>query len=294
MSADTLSLILRRLKPSAGVFVHASYRGAWAVDTSGQRMATFHLIQRGNSWLHMAGAEPRALQPGDLLVLPRDAEHVVSSSADAPDPEDVNTAEPVPTNAAESLMLCGFFEFQGRAVWPLLDALPEAVIVAHDDPQTKRLIDLIVVELEAEPPGTEATLEWYASALFVQVLRAAMQAGWCEGLLGAIADPQISKALAAIHETPDRPWTLQDLAARAGLGRTAFAERFRELTGVTPANYLVQWRMQLATDLLTSTDESMLAIAEAVGYDSEPAFRKAFRRETGRPPGEVRRAAPEI
>ncbi len=148
--------------------------------------------------------------------------------------------------------------------------------------------------LEAEPPGTEATLEWYASALFVQVLRAAMQAGWCEGLLGAIADPQISKALAAIHETPARPWTLQDLAARAGLGRTAFAERFRELTGVTPANYLVQWRMQLATDLLTSTDESMLAIAEAVGYDSEPAFRKAFRRETGRPPGEVRRAAPEI
>ncbi|MEM9622006.1 MAG: AraC family transcriptional regulator [Pseudomonadota bacterium] len=291
MSTDTLSLILRRLKPSAGVFVHASFRGAWAVDTSGQRMATFHLIQRGNSWLHMHGREPRALHPGDLLVLPRDAEHIVSSSAEVPDPQQVNSAEGVATEDADNLMLCGFFEFQGRAAWPLLDALPDAVVIDRQDPHTRRLIELIIVELEGAPPGTQATLEVYAIALFVQVLRAAMEGGWCEGLLGALADVQIAKALAAIHENPATPWSLQDLAARAGLGRTAFAQRFRDLTGVTPANYLSQWRMQVATDLLTGTDDSILAIAEAVGYDSEPAFRKAFRRETGRPPGEVRRGS---
>ena len=127
MPADALTAILRRLRLRAGIFAHARYCAPWSVDTSGQRMAPFHLIQAGSCWLHMADAEPRQLSPGDLVVLPRDGAHVLSSSADAPDPAGVNRAQPAQDQPPDNVMLCGYFEFAGRAAWPILDTLPAAI-----------------------------------------------------------------------------------------------------------------------------------------------------------------------
>ena len=128
MPTDALTAILRRLRLRAGIFVHARYCAPWSVDTSGQRMAPFHLIQEGNCWLHMADAEPRELRPGDLVVLPRDEVHVMSSGADAPDPASVNLARPAQDQPPDNVMLCGYFEFAGRTAWPILDTLPAAVV----------------------------------------------------------------------------------------------------------------------------------------------------------------------
>ncbi len=287
---DCLSTVLSQLRLSAGVFVHARFCGRWAVDTSGQRMATFHLIEHGDCWLHVPDQAPRALAAGDLVVFPRDGAHVVSATADAPAAEEVNAApqagpEEVPDNA----MLCGYFEFQGTALLPLLDGLPDAIVIEVDNRYTRPLIQLLMRELTDNAPGADAVIDFYAHALFVQALRAVSDGAMDQGLVAALRDPALARALAAMHTSPGERWTLEGLAALAHLGRTAFAERFRRLVGVSPMRYLQRWRLQIAAEKLRSTRLSMAAIAEEIGYDSEVAFRKAFRREMGITPGRLRR-----
>ena len=287
--ADALTAILRRLRLRAGIFVHAKYCVPWSVDTSGQRMATFHLIEAGRCWLHMAHGSPRELSPGDLVVFPRDAAHVVSSAVDEPDQAMVNEAPPAVDSPPDHVMLCGYFEFSGRAAWPILDTLPEAVVVKRGTPETDHLIELIIAELGSAGLGSDAVLEFYAHALFVQVLRAAATEGFPTGVLAALSDERIGRSLAVVHTAPGDSWTLERLAATAAMSRTTFAERFKELVGESPMRYLQLWRLQVAADLLATTRQSVAAIAERSGYESEAAFRKAFRREMGVTPGQARK-----
>ena len=289
MPADALTAILRRLRLRAGIFVHARYCAPWSVDTSGQRMAPFHLIQEGSCWLHMADAEPRELSPGDLVVFPRDGAHVLSSSDDAPDPASVNRVRPAQDQPPDNVMLCGYFEFAGRAAWPILDTLPAAVVVKRGTPETDNLIALIIAELGSEGLGSDAVIEFYAHALFVQVLRAAAAQGFPTGVLAALSDDRIGRSLAALHTAPEDGWTLERLAATAAMSRTTFAQRFKELVSESPMRYLQRWRLQVAADLLATTRESVAAIAERSGYESEAAFRKAFRKEMGTTPGQARK-----
>ena len=289
MDSDALTTILRRLRLRAGVFVHAKYCGRWAVDTSGHRMATFHLIEAGRCWLHLPDAEPRSLAPGDLVVFPRDSAHVVSSSAEAPDPATVNLAQPAEDEPPDNVMLCGYFEFSGRAAWPILDTLPPAVVLERGTPETDRLIELIIAELRSPGLGSDAVVEFYAHVLFVQVLRAAAAEGFPAGVLAALGDDRIGRSLAALHNTPEQPWTLERLANRAAMSRTTFAQQFKALVGESPMRYLQLWRLQVAADLLAATRESVAAIAERSGYESEAAFRKAFRKEMGMTPAQVRK-----
>ncbi len=287
---DCLSTVITQMRLSAGVFVHARFCGRWAVDTSGQRMATFHLIEHGACWLHVPGETPRPLAAGDLVVFPRDGAHVVSDAAERPADVDIN-ATPMagPGETPDSAMLCGYFEFQGAALVPLLHGLPDAIVISVDNPYTQPLIQLLMRELADDAPGAEAVIEFYAHALFVQTLRAVGDGRLDQGLVAALRDPALARALAAIHSTPGERWTLTRLAALAHLGRTAFAERFRRFVGVPPMRYLQRWRLQLAAEQLKSTRRSMAAIAEEVGYASEVAFRKAFKREMDIAPGRLRR-----
>ena len=133
-------------------------------------------------------------------------------------------------------------------------------------------------------------LEFLAQALFVQVLRAAVDSGVDVGLLAALGDPRIGPTLASIHAAPDKCWSLEDFAKQASLGRTAFSERFKKLVGESPMRYLQQWRMQVAQDLLLDSDLSVAQIAANVGYESEVSFRQSFRKEMGTTPGRVRRS----
>ncbi len=292
---DALSSILGRLKLRAEVFLNADFCGPWAVDTSGKRKVPFHLISRGSGWLRTGDAEPRLLTAGDFVVLPHDDQHTISSNPSPPLPGVVNQPPSKELEGPVTSLLCGYFEFQSKAVWPLLDSLPNVSVLDLKESGrlsgTHTLMQLVISELEQNRPGVEAAVNQLAYVLFIHVIRAEMMHGLEGGLLGALTDQKIGHALNLIHANPSHGWTINRLAEQCLMSRSSFADRFKQLVGMPPIRYVTEWRMQEALELLQTTDLSVSTIAERSGYVSEVAFRKAFRSVIGEPPGRIRRAA---
>jgi AraC family transcriptional activator of mtrCDE len=293
--ADALSAIFARLGLHAEIYLRAEFCGEWGVDTSGTRKAAFHLIEHGRGWLHTNDSDPpRLLGGGDLVVFPHDAPHCISSSPERP-PADIVNIVPVVHEGQMTRLLCGYFEFRNPGAWPLLAELPDAIILDLEESgrqnTTHALIQLMIAELEQERPGVGAAINELAYLLFIQVVRSQIDRGVSTGILGALSDVKIGRALNALHSDFATDWSVDRLAAHVGMSRSVFSERFSRMISKTPMRYLAEWRMQEAAHLLESTDRSIANIAECVGYGSEMAFRKAFRKIMGRTPGTVRRSA---
>jgi AraC-like DNA-binding protein len=292
-NSDSLSLILKRIDLRARVFMRAEYCGRWAVDTSGQHRAPFHLVTRGTGWLHAPGQPPRQLTGGELVVFPRDAQHTISHNDSPPDLADINKPPPNVLSGQVTGILCGYFEFDRQAAAPLLRALPAMVVMDLRDTASHRdtaaLIQLWINECATNAPGADFAIDQLAYVVFVHMLRKQMASGTLRGPLGALADTRLGPVLHQIHVDPGSDHSVGRLAAAAGMSRSSFAQHFKEKTDFTPAQYVTHWRMQEATRLLRYTSHSVSGIAEQVGYGSEVAFRKAYRSFTGTPPGRVRR-----
>ena len=292
-SADALSVVLSGLQLSAEVYVSGDFCGHWAVDTSGSRRVPFHLIGRGNAWLHIDGEPERRLGAGDLVIFPNDRRHIIASSDTVPEQQIIN-ADFSQNEGATTNMVCGFFEFQNKSAWPLLESLDSTIVLELSDlstlPHVRSLIDLMLVELSNRSPGYYASINQLAYLVFIHAVRQQIDSGKVKtGLLSALFDTKISRALSCIHNLPEQSWTLANLASKAGMGRSAFAKRFNDLIGMPAMQYLTHWRMQNASELLKNTNLSVWQIAEQSGYESEAAFRKAFKKTVGVPPGQVRR-----
>lgn len=290
ITGDDLSALLTRLKLEAELYVDGEFCGSWAVDTSGSRRIPFHIIGSGDAWLHING-EKQKLQTGDLLIFPRDTQHVLSSSDDIPEPEHINQTPS--GNGATTRLICGFFEFKSKASWPLLDALADAILIAHNSPNSSlcnAIVGLLKEELNQQEHGYLLAVNRLAELLFLQVLRHQIRNEVINtGLLAALFDPHLGKALSLMHQQSDKRWTLLQLAEASALSRSSFAKRFHEMTGTPAMAYLTAWRMQNATELLQHTSMSLFGISDACGYESEAAFRKAFKNHTGLTPGQVRK-----
>ncbi|MCV6611795.1 MAG: AraC family transcriptional regulator [Amphritea sp.] len=300
MKDDALSQILKWLRLNAEIYVHADFQGCWAVDTSGQRHVPFHLINSGRSWLHLPGKEPQLLSAGDLVIFPRDAQHFLSSEEETPSIELVDETleqlgQPGNETGPVTGLTCGYFEFENKAAWPLLDSLPDVIVLELSDTSrmgnTRTLLHLIIAELEENDPGTRVAVNHLTHALFIHILRSQISKGIDQGVLAALFHPRIGQILNQIHSHPEQDWTLDSMARQAGMSRTAFSEQFRELTGQTAMRYLSEWRMLQAAELLRTTEQPIISIAEQCGYHSEIAFRKAFKSITGETPGAVRKKA---
>lgn len=292
-SPDALSTLLSKLQLSAEVYVNGDFCGLWAVDTSGSRRIPFHLVGRGKAWLHVKGQPEQLLSAGDLVLFPQDGAHVVSSSSETPEPEHINAPMEADDGPITNLV-CGFFEFSNKAAWPILDSMPSVVVLDISDqsasPWLRNLIESLIAELAEIKPGYHAVINQLSYLIFVQVIRQLTQSGQLEtGLLSALFDAKLSRALAAIHNHPSRHWTLEKLAAEAAMGRSSFAQHFSESVGIPPMQYLTNWRMRDAEQLLKSTKLSTAEIAERSGYESEVAFRKAYKKIIGIAPGQSRR-----
>lgn len=292
---DALTDVLRLLRLRTNIFLHSSFCGVWAVDTSGQKKATFHVVAHGDCWLHFASGEtPIPLQAGDLLVLPRDKPHRISSLATPPGP-DVPLNRPSANDGSipSTGLICGYFEFESRAWNPIIEALPEAIVLRKaGDARSKSvdtLIRLMVDEAAQAQSGGDVMLDRLGDALFILVVRTVMQRTSLDGgYLAALADRKLGLAFRAMHAEPFRPWTLGTLGRAAGMSRSVFANRFHQKVGMTPLNYLTRWRMQLAREWLNDPNLAMIDIAERVGYASEASFSRAFKREFGLTPGTSR------
>ncbi|MZD09916.1 helix-turn-helix domain-containing protein [Streptomyces sp. SID5785] len=279
--------------------------GGWCVRLDPYEGAGFHVVLAGTCWLLPDGGAPVTLRPGDAVLLPHGAGHVL---ADAPrDPAALARAvpfdalpDPPPAPAGQDAdpveLLCGKYRLDRSRTHPLLTELPDVVHLPDDDghhPELRAAVGLLAREVEQSGPGSCAAVPSLLDLLLVYMIRA-----WTTGPAGratgrwpaALADPVVTEALRLLHTDPALPWTADRLAARAGVSRATLGRRFTALVGRPPMAYLTWWRMTLAATALRTADTPLESVARDVGYGSPYALSHAFRRAFGTTPGRYRAA----
>ena len=264
-------------------------------------LAHFAMLSRGNCWLNVEGIqEPIPLTGGDCILLARGTSIVLR---DSPRTRPRMSFREIPARANRNVahyggggtpttIVCGSLSFDCASLKPITQLLPSFILIKADQAHTLALhntMQALATEMAEQAPGSEVVATRLAEVLFIQVLRAHIASGveWRnKGWLRAIFDPQIGTALSAIHDNVSTPWTVESLAAAAGMSRSAFAARFKELLIQTPLEYVTEWRMQKAMHLLHQRDMKLIDVARSVGYESDAAFSKAFKRVVGSNPSE--------
>src|SRR3984893_18202362 len=272
------------------------------------QFAHFGMVSRGNCWLSVEGMpDPIPLTGGDCFLLApasqyalRDNPRTRARSFCEAAPEKGSNVIHYGGGGVPTTIISGWFSFSQTSVKPLKRLLPELILVKADQAQTLALhatLQLLAAEMAEPAPGSDVMVNRLADILFIQCVRAHIAASSesCKsGWLRAIFDPKIGAALKAMHERIENPWTVETLAASAGMSRSAFALRFKELLGETPLEYLTNWRMYKETGSLQEDDRKLFEIAKSVGYDSDAAFSKAFKRVLGMAPRDYRRSATAV
>jgi AraC-like DNA-binding protein len=310
ISDDPISDILRLIRLKGCVYFQSDFSSPWGMDMGAGPFAQYHAVLRGQCWLTLVG-ERHLLKTGDVVLLPQgDAHALVDSPATPARPGmEVLSAiqsgqKPFPDGETTARLLCGHFEFDRTMNHPFVRDLPRIIHVKSISDGQPNWLEAITPMLAGDSgvdqPGTNTIVERLAEVLLIQVLRTYLldQSGE-HGFLAALGDKHINEALRFIHCGAGRDITLAEVARAVGLSRSGLATRFKELVGDTPMNYLTSWRMLKAREILQSDSVSLLEVAELVGYTSESAFSRAFKREHGQSPGAFRHSvepasAPEL
>lgn len=276
--------------------------GPWRYDFAASKDSVFHAISFGGAYLQLEGeVEPRRVEDGDVVLFPTGHPHALYDDPASPltrlvhlDYNSQRGHQVVYNERPTLLMLCGAFHFEYPYDFPLLQRLPRLIHIPGTQGQLEQgfadIVRLIARESASQRPGAAVMLRRLTELLFIQVIRLWIdqQAETLVGWAAALRDRSVSAALVLIHQTPGRKWTVKELAEAVALSRSAFSARFTELVGEPPLTYLTRWRMLRAKRLLKN-DVRTETIAELLGYESEAAFRKAFKREIGTPPTQYRK-----
>jgi AraC-like DNA-binding protein len=322
-AGDPLSDVLRSIRLTGALFFLVDASPPWhialpdgktlapAVLPRAQHIISYHVVREGGCWGSVQGQAPVRVQAGDILVLPRGDAYAMSTARGGrggPGVDEVMgfmremAAGRLPFvvreggSGSERLRLvCGFLGCDVRPFNPLLATLPPLLHLRRDfrsaDDPLGQLIDFTLAESREPRPGGDCVRLRLSELMFVEVVRRhlatlpAKETGWLAGL----RDPIVGHALALLHERPAHPWTLEGLARDVGASRSVLADRFAHFVGHPPIQYLTRWRMQVAARLLTEGVRKVSAAAFEVGYDSEAAFSRAFKKVAGVPPGVWRR-----
>ena len=301
---DPFSDVLALLNPQGFISARLSAGGDWALRFNGYEGVKFNAVLRGRCWLAVDGiAEPIALQAGDCYLL-TDGRHYRLASDLALDAKEarpyferaVAGVAQVGDDTGEVMLIGGRFAFDAAHAAMLVDALPPVVHVPAASEHAgviQWVLSRLAEEVSTPAPGSTLMAEHLAHMLFVQALRAYFAAAGPQpvGWLGALSDPKLATALGLMHEEPARRWTVDALAAAAGMSRSSFAERFKAAVGVAPLDYLLRWRMRLAARALRGGRLTVSAVALSLGYESESAFSHAFKRVMGCAPKHFKGAA---
>lgn len=281
--------LLRLINLRCEIYHNHRLCGDWEVSEHAPGQTCFHLVSQGACDLEYQG-QHWSLEAGDLILFPQEKRHRMRTLMATNDPMQ---RLPMSVDAEESTgLLCAEVRFSHRAAQAVLAGLPKLTIIRHSDPQTEWLqpiIDQIVQESQQAEAGHQAVLDHLAALLFMQAVRhAGRQTEQVPGVLKLHTDSRLVRALQTFHAAPEKHWSLSDLAEAAAMSRSRFAAEFRRLSGWTPGHYMTWWRMQLAWQQL-SGGKSVLATALSVGYQSEAAFSRAFRKQFEASAGSVRR-----
>lgn len=281
---SVLETVLGAYRMRVEITADVRYCGTWYDQEPATRYGQFHLLTEGECWVSGAALEaPLQLHRGDLIVFPSGVRHLLSSSPDAHLPDDVERAD--------TAMLCGELEFITGTSNPIFSALPAYFVVRADESSAgfRQLATMLTETSRDRRWGRQLVQNKLADSLFTMaVCEYVRRAEHPRGLLAALTDARLSRALAAVHERPGEDWTIQAMAQQANMSRTAFAELFTATVGLPPIQYLAHWRATEARRLLKNRRFSVAAIAEMLGYRSEAAFRRFFKRVEGVGPGRVR------
>lgn len=298
--ADALSDVLRMVRLKACVYFVKEMPAPWGMDIPAAANGPLHMVLKGDCVLRSCGQEI-PLHAGDAILLPHGARHqMLDSPSTVPEPgpqvmERLLGEEPSEVTLGSTRMLCGHFEWDGGFDHPFFRELPELVVVRgvfdnQASTRFKAVVDLIAAECRNKDPGSSAIADLLGEVLFVTLLRTWMiENPPDKGMVATINDPRLSRALCHMHQSPERALDLKVLAEIAGMSRTSFAVRFREVMGKPPAAYLTEWRMLKARRLLLQTGLSTSDIVSQIGYGSDAAFSRAFKRRFGDTPERLRR-----
>ena len=328
MSHDPLSDVLRNVHLRAAIFYYVSFGDEWVAETPVARelsaavmpgtehVLAYHLIAKGNGWAATDGEPPVRLASGDIVMFPRGDAHVISSApgmharhddsdwrfTTRNDPKPIAVAyhdgvlqpgEMMPSDEASTVVVCGFIGCDLRPFNPLIEALPRLLHLPAGGvgAWVAPMLHQAVSESRQRRAGSAAVLERVSEMVFVDAARRYLESlpADASGWLAALRDRHVGKAIGLMHEQPGVSWTIDELGRQIGLSRSTLHERFVELVGQPPMQYLTNWRIQRGAALLRESDATVATIAQEVGYESEAAFARAFKRLVGEPPAAWRR-----
>jgi len=318
LKTDVLSDVLRAVRLSGAVYFDFELSSPWvreappARDLAGlvmpgaERVIEYHVVAGGSCWGQAIGHDPIRLEEGDVIVFPRGDAHVLSSSPGMRETVDLSAfparGTPLPLfheigggGSDRARIVCCFLGCDERPYNPLLTALPAVIHLRAGAPDShtrwlSRLMATAAMEARSARPGGANVLSRLSELLFVETLRQYLEklpetgTGWLAG----VRDPVVGHALALLHAEPAAPWTVEQLARAVAISRSVLAERFTALVGQPPMQYLALWRMQLAAELL-GAGRTLGDVAASVGYESEAAFSRAFKKMVGQSPGSWRK-----
>jgi AraC-like DNA-binding protein len=324
MSADVLSDVLSAVHLSGSVFFEVMAKAPWVAEApdaaeiahevapGAQHVIEYHVVTHGSCWISLVGdhpTEPVRLREGDIVVVPHGDAHVVSSEPgmrakpglDISRYSEESNARPFLLRTggdgpSDTNLICGFFSCDARPFNPLLDSLPRFMRFGRDTTTSHTLLDQFIrfaaTEMGNKRAGRRSVLNRLSELMFVEIIRLHMNdlvdsnTGWLAGL----RDPLVGRTLTLLHTRPSHSWTLEELASEAATSRSVLVDRFAHLVGCPPIQYLAQWRMQIAARRLLDPGATIALVAHEVGYESEAAFSRAFKKLVGRSPGQWRTA----
>ena len=300
--ADTISDVLRSLRVRSTVFCLAQLDRPWGFAVPQRDLASFHVVLAGGGTLDVEGEPPIRLETGDVAILPRGDAHVVRDEPTSPVTTIADLAPETATSwevhgggsGPRTELLCGGFVLENAH--PLVPALPTIIRIHGGGRPPEWLgasVRLLRGELPACSPGAEAVVTRVTDVLIAQAFRTFLLSEHNGGgaAVAALSDPQIGVAIRLVHDQPEHSWTVTELARRVALSRSAFAERFRLLTGEPPMRYVTRCRLARAAELLRESNAQLAEVARSCGYGSEVSLSRAFSRWFGTSPGTYRRRA---
>jgi AraC-like DNA-binding protein len=315
LGRDVLAETLRAVRLTGSVFLDACFTSPFGIISPKRfdenspmahlrHISIFHLIAEGECSVELATGECRKVTAGDILLMPFADQHKFWNGRTAEMPQADDLVRPGPIKGMwninhggggqQTLMVCGFLESSEFLLTPVFRTLPNLLVDRAENDQVGALLTSTLRQIlsltKAATPGTELMLGRLMELLFVEVLRryATRLPSSAKGWFAALNDPIVGRALQVVHGDPSRRWTVEGLAREAGSSRTVLAERFHAVLGQAPIEYITCWRMQLASERIRAGNGSLAAIAADVGYESDAAFNRAFKRVTGVTPGRWR------
>jgi AraC-like DNA-binding protein len=322
VATDTLSDVLKSVRLTGAAYFEIAAQEPWSVHSPARelilpkilpgadRLIAYHVVTSGRCFASLDGGEAVPVEAGEVVLFTNADPHVMASAAgmraEPPSADMIDIAEagllPFHINlmnggAASARLVCGYLACDAKPFNPLLDALPPMLKAGdpgrNDTGWLGQFIHFAVAEVAEKRAGSESVLTKLSELMFIDVVRRYIEtlpphnSGWLAGL----RDPAVGKALSLIHARPSFSWTIEGLARQCGTSRTVMAERFAQLVGVPPMHYLAKWRMQVAAEMLNRGNFNMATIAAEIGYESEAAFSRAFKKMTGVTPSAWRQGA---